>query len=195
MLDYSETERIILSCGAFKAERIGIEDVVLNRGFFAMCEENRCGLFDRCYMCPPCIGNIDDLILKVRSYSGGILYQTVLGLDNPTDIEEMLSKTKVHMDISQKIQRMIADAGAEDFLHLSTGGCGLCDICARVTDEPCRYPDKAMSSLEAYGIDVCKTASATSLKYDNGYGTVTFFGIILAKDIQGCIPQSGAADN
>ena len=64
-------------------------------------------------------------------------------------------------------------------LHLSCGGCGLCERCARRDDEPCRFPDKAMASLEAYGVNVYQTTRSTKLKYINGQNTVTYFSLVL----------------
>jgi hypothetical protein len=43
-------------------------------------------------------------------------------------------------------------------------------------------PQKALSSLEAYGVDVYQTTQNTGLKYVNGPDTVTFFGMILFHD-------------
>ena len=43
-------------------------------------------------------------------------------------------------------------------------------------------PEKALSSLEAYGIDVYQTTKDTDLKYINGADTVTYFGIVLFQE-------------
>ena len=66
-----------------------------------------------------------------------------------------------------------------EFLHLSCGGCHLCERCAKRDDQPCRHPNKALSSMEGYGFDVYRTTSSTALKYINGANTVTYFGIVL----------------
>ena len=46
-------------------------------------------------------------------------------------------------------------------------------------DQPCRFPDKAMPSLEAYGVNVYQTTKSTELKYINGQYTVTYFSALL----------------
>jgi hypothetical protein len=66
-----------------------------------------------------------------------------------------------------------------DCLHLSCGGCNLCERCAKLDDQPCRLPDKALPPMEGYGIDVYNTTKPTDLKYINGQNTVTYFGIVL----------------
>ena len=87
-----------------------------------------------------------------------------------------------HMRVSRKLQEAAAPLLPEDTLHLSCGGCRLCDRCAKLDAQPCRMPQKALSSLEAYGVDVYQTTQNTGLKYVNGPDTVTFFGMILFHD-------------
>jgi predicted metal-binding protein len=55
-------------------------------------------------------------------------------------------------------------------------------VCAKRTDEPCRHPDLAMASLEAYGFNVSRLAAAADMKYINGQNTVTYFGAVLFKE-------------
>ena len=66
-----------------------------------------------------------------------------------------------------------------EHLHLSCGGCHLCERCAKLDNEPCRHPDVALPPMEGYGIDVYNTTKPTELKYINGQNTVTYFGIVL----------------
>lgn len=67
----------------------------------------------------------------------------------------------------------------EDFLPMGSGGCGV--KCASCTwpDAPCRFPDQAFTSMEAYGLlvtDVCKSADTP---YYYGRNTVTFTSCVL----------------
>ena len=48
-----------------------------------------------------------------------------------------------------------------------------------MTAEPCRHPDRALASLESYGMDVYNTTRSTPLQYINGANTVTYFGMVL----------------
>ena len=66
-------------------------------------------------------------------------------------------------------------------LHLGAGGCRVCPVCGRRTGEPCRFPEKAIGSLEAYGVNVSLLAEAAGMRYINGQDTVTYFGAILCR--------------
>jgi predicted metal-binding protein len=57
------------------------------------------------------------------------------------------------------------------------GGCNICEQCAY--PEPCRFPDKTYSSIEASGINVTELSRAAEIQYNNGANTVTYFSMIL----------------
>ncbi len=175
--------QLALQCGATKAEYLRGDQIVLSEEFRRICEGNGCGNYNRCYMCPPDIGPIAELMDKVRQYDHAVLYQSVAPLEDSFDFEGMMEAGHKHALLSQRIQ---AGLGACHVLHLSSGGCHLCEVCAKRDNLPCRQPDQALSSLEGYGIDVYNTSQATSLKYINGPDTVTYFGILLyGEDLHG----------
>jgi len=170
--------RAALTEGAHKAVVIRAEDIVLNACFRDICAGNGCGMYGRCWMCPPDIGDIEPLMAEVRSYSYGLLYQTVSTIEDSFDFEGMTEAGARHARLSQQLEAALKPL-LGDHLHLSCGGCRLCDRCTRQDNLPCRHPDRALSSLEAYGIDVYNTTKPTGLKYINGVNTVTFFGLVL----------------
>lgn len=168
-----------LDCGATHAEIIGQESIVLNAEFRAMCEANRCGAYGKCYMCPPDVGPVDELMRKIRGYEKGLFYQVIAPLEDSFDIEGMAEAKKLLVQLSQRLLDALRPVFGDGALHLSGGGCGLCPTCAKATEEPCRHPDRAMASLESCGMDVYNTTKHTSMKYVNGANTVTYFGMVL----------------
>lgn len=171
--------RAALQCGAAKATIIGPEQIVLSAQFRRICESNQCGGYGRCWTCPPEIGPIEELMDQVRRYPHAMLYQSIATIEDSFDIEGMFEAGHQHALLSQKIQGAIKPLLLQPFLHLSCGGCHLCETCAKVTGEACRRPGEPLMSLEGYGIDVFNTTSSTPLKYVNGPNTVTYFGMLL----------------
>ena len=55
----------------------------------------------------------------------------------------------------------------------------MCPVCAKREDKPCRFPGKALASLEAYCISVSDLAASCGMKYINGQNTVTYFGAVM----------------
>ena len=181
-MDQQTLIQLAIDCGATKATIITQEQIVTSAAFRDICAGNGCGMYGKCWMCPPDAGEIETLMAQIRTYSYGLWYQTVRDLEDSFDFEGMSEAGRLHVLVSQNIQERIKKESPTDFLHLSCGGCRLCQRCAKLDGEPCRMPDKALSSLEAYGIDVYQTTKDTDLKYINGPDTVTYFGIVLFRE-------------
>jgi len=133
-------------------------------------------------MCPPDVGEIQELMAETRKYSKGVLYQTIHQIEDSFDIEGMQEAGKAHTRCCQAIEKEAAAHFGKEFLHLSAGGCSLCDRCGKRDSLPCRHPDQALPSLEAYGVNVHDTAQNVGLPYINGANTVTYFGAVLYQE-------------
>lgn len=177
-MEHHELIDIALDAGANKATVIDAKEVVLSPVFRDICASNGCGMYGRCWMCPPDIGEIEKLMEQVRQYRFGMLYQTIADIEDSFDIEGMQDAGKKHAWLSQRIESFLMPV-LEKHLHLTCGGCRLCDRCAKADGLPCRKPEQALPSMEGYGIDVYNTCKPTDLKYINGQNTVTYFGIVL----------------
>ena len=171
--------QIALDCGAHKATIVTASQIITSPSFRDMCSSNACGMYGRCWMCPPDVGEIHTLINEVKRYPHGLWYQTVGDIEDSYDFEGMAEVKQRHFRIAQQIEDALCLHLSDDYLHLGAGGCGFCSICAKAEGLPCRFPDRARASLEAYGIDVYNTTKSTELLYINGLNTVTYFGIIL----------------
>lgn len=172
-----------LELGAYRAEIVDVSDISTDAVFRKMCESNACGNYGRSYMCPPDIGEIDDLMKKIRTYDKALVYQTVQNLEDSYDFEGMMEAGDKHNRLAQKLwdytDELIKEQ--EKILHLGAGGCRLCSVCGKKTGEPCRNPKRAFGSLEAYGINVSKLADQAGMRYINGQDTVTYFGTVFLR--------------
>lgn len=169
----------VIALGAYRANVITTDKIELDRVFRDICASNSCGRYGKCYMCPPDVGDIDTLMAEVRKYSHALVYQTVSSLEDSFDFEGMVEAKRNFYPISQRLRAVFLNMRIEKTLHLGVGGCGVCKSCAKMTDEPCRHPELAMPSLEAYGFNVSKLAKVADMKYINGQNTVTYFGAVL----------------
>lgn len=168
--------RRLLELGALRAEIIDTEHITLDAEFRKMCEANACGNYGRSYMCPPDAGDIHELMAQLRTYRKVLVYQTVSELEDSYDFEGMMDAGQRHNELAQKLRKMADEQGVAGALHLGAGGCRYCEVCGKVTGEPCRFPDLAMRSLETYGVNVSELAKLCGMRYINGANTVTYFG-------------------
>ena len=132
-------------------------DIVYDYHFREICMRNSCGEYGKCWMCPPDVGDVNELMKKAQSYSYGILYNSVSQLEDSFDFEGMIEAKQKFNEIALKITDEIRELDG-DILHLGVGACGICERCAKKDNEPCRFPDRAIPSMESYGIFVAETA-------------------------------------
>ncbi|MBQ8407789.1 MAG: DUF2284 domain-containing protein [Clostridia bacterium] len=168
-----------LFLGATNASVIDTSEIALDRQFRDMCAVNACGTYGKCWMCPPDVGEIEELMAEFKKYDHAMVYQTVSALEDSFDFEGMIEARRGMSTLSQKMRKVFDRNEIVRALHLSVGGCGVCEECTKKTGEPCRHPDLAMPSLEAYGVNVSRLASSAGMKYINGQNTVTYFGTVL----------------
>ena len=168
-----------LEKGAFKASVIDASKIETHPSFRDMCAANSCGVYGKCYMCPPDVGDADELTARLADYRYALVYQTVSELEDSFDFEGMNEAKKLGRKMSQELRKVFDIAEMSKVLHLGPGGCGVCEKCAKQTGEPCRFPDLALASLEAYGVNVSELAKSSGMKYINGQDTVTYFGTVL----------------
>lgn len=177
-MDCNALVKAALDYGADKAELIAPAKLVCSNSFRAYCEDNLCGFYGKCWSCPPDVGEIEVLTARLRNYEHIVIYQVISPVEDISNQEEIYAAGERLSATSQKLQSLLRSALNKPFLHLG-GSCHLCPECTKLYNEPCRYPDKLLPSLSAYGVDVCKTCEGTSLSYMNGENTITNFGMIL----------------
>jgi predicted metal-binding protein len=153
-------------------------EIRFDPAFRAACEQNACGFYGACWMCPPDVGEIDALIARAKSYENALVFQTVQEIADSFDIEGMQHAARAHNRLISRIRRAAEKDGISCWL-LGAGACGGCKTCAKQSGEPCRHPGRAVVSLEAAGVDVVDLAKQSGLPYMNGKNTVTYFGLLL----------------
>lgn len=168
-----------LELGAFRASVIPADRIETDASFRDMCKANVCGNYGRCWTCPPYAGEIHELMARIPTYGYALVYQTVGELEDSYDFEGMMEAGERHNQLMRALRKKLEEEKFARALHLGAGGCRLCPVCAKKTDEPCRHPDEAVASLETYGINVSVLAKTAGMKYINGQNTVTYFGAVL----------------
>ncbi len=140
------------------------------------CLVNACGNSGRNWTCPPRLGELDALEARLHAYPQGILVQNIAALEDSWDFEGMADAHHAHNVMIRTLAAAFAARGI-DVLPLGCGGCDFCEKCA--CPDPCRHPDDAMASVEAFGLDIRALVETRGLKYINGVNTVSYVGMVL----------------
>lgn len=142
-----------------------------------MCLANTCGQYDKNWACPPGCGTLEECRQKVSGYRSGILVQTMGELEDSMDFEAMIELEQRHkknfMDFRQTLSRSYPK-----LLPLGAGACTLCKTCT-YPDEPCRFPERSISSMEAYGLLVTQICADNGIKYYYGPNTLAYTSCFL----------------
>lgn len=166
----------VCALGARRAAVVPVSQVTFEPGFRTLCEQNSCGRYGKSWMCPPHVGEIGALIARAGGYRWMLVYQTISPLEDSFDIEGMLEAGRRMNELCCRVRETLAET-LPDALYLGAGGCRVCEECAY--PEPCRAPERACASLEAYGVSVSQLAELAGMRYTNGENTVTYFGAVL----------------
>lgn len=142
----------------------------------AMCAADKCRAYGRNWTCPPQCGTIEECQSKMHSYTSGILLQTVGKTEKSIDTNAYRRTEQRHLEQFHRLAALMraAHPGA---LCLGSGGCRICRSCAY--PEPCRFPEKACSSMEGYGLFVTQVCRCCGLPYHYGEKTITYTACIL----------------
>lgn len=146
----------------------------------AMCEVNTCRAYGTTWACPPAVGTVEECGERVRQYDKMVVLSGKYELEDSFDYESIQEGAKKFRESSRALNQVLRERFS-DYFMLSNEGCDLCSKCT-YPDAPCRFPDRAMGSLEGYGIFVSELATQAGMKYNNGPNTVTFFGALICNE-------------
>ena len=145
------------------------------------CLVNYCGKSGKSWTCPPHVGELEALGARLRDYQQGVVLQSIAPLEDSWDFEGMTEAVHAHNRMVRAVAEQLAAMHPElDILALGAGHCDLCEECT-CPDNPCRFPEKAMSSVEAQGMNINALVKSVGLQYINGVNTVSYVGMVLWK--------------
>lgn len=145
-----------------------------------MCAVNTCGMYGARWSCPPGCGEIDECEAKMKKYSKGILVQTVGDIEDSLDFEGIMEVKENHDARYKECLGKLKEV-MDDILPLADGGCTNCAKCT-YPDEPCRFPEKMLSSMEAFGLYVADVCKKNGVDYNYGPGKMCYSGCFLYND-------------
>ncbi len=173
----TDIEKYLTNDRIFQYKVIDTDRIPFSESVVEACRANLCGRYGTCWTCPPGVGPLSELEKKVRRYKRAAVFTCKYELEDWYDIEGMADGAKTTQELLLRITYELRRDGV-DFYALGCEGCRICEKCT-YPDKPCRFPDKAIVSVEACGINVVELSADIGLKYNNGPNTVTYFCAVL----------------
>ena len=165
-----------VSMGFSKAVPMDVNTLQPRQDVRDMCTADKCGAYGKNWTCPPYCGTLDECTKKIQQYSRGILLQTVGITEKTIDTKAYRRTESQHLEqfhlLCEELRKVYPHA-----LCLGSGGCRICGKCA--FPENCRFPEKACSSMEGYGLFVTQVCRDNGCEYYYGEKTITYTACIL----------------
>ena len=160
------------------ASRLDPKTIVLHEKVREMCAEGKCKAYGKNWTCPPACGDLDHCRAVIAGYSEGVIFQTIGKLEDSMDYESMMDTSRLHKINFRKLADRVMTLYPGS-LCLGAGGCNFCETCSY--PEPCRFPDRAFSSMEGFGMLVSEVCKANDIPYYYGQNTIAFVGCCLLR--------------
>ena len=178
MIDLEYWKEKATECGFSHVGELDVDTIVLRKEARDACAENKCHNYGKNWSCPPGCGTLEECDAKIRKYKRGLLVQTTGEIDS-LDFDGFMELGKNHGEAMKKFAEMVR----REIPGAMVMGASACMGCKQCTypDAPCRFPKKAIPSMEAYGLVVSDVCTLADTPYYYGEKTLTYTGCILFK--------------
>ena len=139
--------------------------------------ETECPQYGKSWACPPGVGTVDHCQGKCLSFENCLLISTIVEVADITNIEETLATRPEHEAVTNEVRDIMRQLGVDPYV-LSTEACALCERCAILDGEGCRFPEKMHPCVESHGINVVPMLESRGLEFQFGANVVTWISLL-----------------
>ena len=139
--------------------------------------EHECPMYGKTWACPPAVGEVEECKRRCMAYTDCLMIATITEVEDITDIEETLATRPEHEHITNQVREIFREAGAQPYV-LSTEACALCDRCAYLDGQPCRFPEKMHPCVESHGINIIPALEQVGIEFQYGENIVTWVSLL-----------------
>lgn len=164
-------------CGFSHWGELNIQALQFRPEVRAMCAGDKCRSYGRSWCCPPHCGTLEEMAGRTKGFSRGILVQSTGMLEDEFDFDTMAATEREHKRRFYALVERLREKGLR-CLPMGAGTCTVCESCT-CPGEPCRFPERAIASMEACGLLVSQVCIDSGLGYYYGKGTMTYTACVL----------------
>ena len=143
--------------------------------------QSECPMHGKTWACPPAVGEVAQCKAKCFRYNSCLLVGTITETDDISSLEKTLQTRPEHEALTNHIRELFRQQGVEPYI-LSTEACAVCDRCAYLDGQPCRYPERMHPCLESHGINIIPTLEELGLEFQYGGNIITWYSLLFFND-------------
>ena len=139
--------------------------------------ENECPMCNKTWACPPAVGSVASCKAKCLGYDHCLMIATITEVADIASLEETLATRPDHEAITNQVVELMEAHGGTPYV-LSTEACAICQRCAWLDGQPCRYPEKMHPCVESHGINIIPVLEENGLEFQFGSNVVTWVSLL-----------------
>lgn len=139
--------------------------------------ETECPMYGKSWACPPGVGSVEHCQNKCRSFENCLLISSIVEVNDIANMEETLATRGDHENLTNQVRDLMREQGVDPFV-LSSEACALCERCAYLDGEPCRFPERMHPCVESQGINVLPVLESRGLEFQFGANVVTWISLL-----------------
>ncbi len=139
--------------------------------------QNDCQMYGKSWACPPAVGTVASCQRKCLDHRQCLLIGTITEVNDIANIQETLQTRGDHEAITNIIAQLLRDQGVQPYV-LSTEACAVCNRCAYLDGQPCRFPERMHPCIESQGINIIPTLEGLGLPFLYGENVVTWYSLL-----------------
>ena len=140
--------------------------------------QNECPKYGTTWACPPGVGTVAECQKKCMGYGNCLLISSIAEVADIADMEETLATRPAHEELTEQVAELLREQGVKPYI-LSTQACAICQRCAILDNQPCRFPEKMHPCVESHGINVVPILEKLGLEFQFGANVVTWISLLL----------------
>ena len=152
------------------------KDLEFNSRIRWICE-NECPMYGKSWACPPGVGSLNQCKGKCLQHENCLLISSIVEVNDIADMEETLATRPGHEALTNEVAAIMEEMGVKPYI-LSTEACTICERCAILDGQPCRFPEKMHPCVESHCINVVPILEANGLEFQFGANVVTWISLL-----------------
>ena len=139
--------------------------------------EHECPMYGKTWACPPAVGKVAECRERCLGFENCLVIATVTEVNDIADLEGTLATRPDHEAITDAVGSLLEEEGVKPYI-LSTEACGVCQRCAYLDGQACRFPEKMHPCVESHGINLIPVLEKNGIEFEFGGNLVTWVSLL-----------------
>lgn len=181
MLDREQLEQQLAEYPLYLYAFLSPDSLEFSQRIRMICQQE-CPMYGKTWACPPAVGSVEECMDKCLRYDSCLMIATITEVEDIANIEKSLATRGEHEALTGQVRELLRQQGVEPYI-LSTEACAVCEHCAYLEGQPCRFPERMHPCVESHGINVIPALEEQGIPFLYGENVVTWVSLLFYRDV------------